>query len=151
MRIFVDANILVTVLCNEYPRFTSCARVLSLSDHQGFEVFTSPLCLAIAFYFAEKKSGNEIARNKIAVLSQKLKIAGQDESTVRSTIRNKSIHDFEDGLEYYAAHQSKCRCIVTDDSSGFYFSALEVLTAEDFLLKHVVKKVNIRHADTGRN
>ena len=29
MRIFLDANILVTVLCNEYPRFTYCSRVLS--------------------------------------------------------------------------------------------------------------------------
>lgn len=31
-RLFLDANILVTVLCNEYPRFGACARVLSLAD-----------------------------------------------------------------------------------------------------------------------
>lgn len=54
-RIFLDANILVKVLCNEYPKFTECARVLSLADDKRFEVYTSPLCLAIAGHFARKK------------------------------------------------------------------------------------------------
>lgn len=48
MRIFLDANIPVTVLCNEYPLFTACSRVLSLCDNTRFQVYTSPLCLAIA-------------------------------------------------------------------------------------------------------
>ena len=64
-RIFLDANVLVTVLCNEYPRFGACARVLSLADDKRFEVYTSPLCLAIGAYFAEKKSGKKLARNTI--------------------------------------------------------------------------------------
>ena len=55
MKIFLDANILVSVLNKEYPLFTYSARVLSLMDHPKFEVYTSPICLAIAFYFAEKK------------------------------------------------------------------------------------------------
>ena len=65
MRIFIDANILVTVLCNEYPQFAFCARILSLCDNKKFEVFSSPLCLAIAYYFAEKKNGHSLARKKI--------------------------------------------------------------------------------------
>ena len=56
MRIFLDANVLVSVLNKEYPLFTYSSRILSLADHKGYEVFTSPLCLTIAFYFAEKKN-----------------------------------------------------------------------------------------------
>lgn len=140
MRIFLDANVLISVLCNEYPQFTFCSRVLSLADNPKFEVYTSPLCLAIAFYFAEKKNGNAKARNKIAILSTKLHLTSVDELTVTKTNANKRIHDFEDGLQYYSAVNSKCKAIVTHNKDDFYFSELEVLNAEEFLLKHVAKK-----------
>ena len=55
MRIFLDANILVSVLNKEYPLFTYTSRIISLADKKKFTLFTSPVCLAIAFYFAEKK------------------------------------------------------------------------------------------------
>jgi predicted nucleic acid-binding protein len=139
MRVFVDANILISVLCNEYPQFTYCARLLSLSDNPKFEVYTSPICLAIAYYFAEKKNGNDLARKKISLLCSKLRITMVDESAVRKTNSNKAIHDFEDGLQYYSALGSKCKCIVSHDREDFYFSEIEVLGAEDFLLKHVAK------------
>ncbi len=55
MKVFVDANVLVSVLNKEYPLFTQSARILSLAGSKNFEIYTSPICLAIAFYFAEKK------------------------------------------------------------------------------------------------
>lgn len=138
MKIFLDANVLVTVLCNEYPQFVFCSRVLSLCDDKRFEVFTSPLCLAIAFYFAEKKNGTAAARKKINLLAGKIRITTVDIRVVKRTIANKSINDFEDGLEYYSALQSKCRCIVTSDINDFYFSEIEILNAQDFLIKYAV-------------
>lgn len=139
MRIFLDANILVTVLCNEYPQFTFCSRILSLCDDKKFEVYTSPLCLAIAFYFAEKKNGNHLARKKINTLSEKIRISAMDQASVRKTVANKSINDFEDGLEYYSAIQSKCSCIITNDKNDYYFSEVEIVNAHDFLVKYVVR------------
>ncbi len=139
MRVFLDANILITVLCNEYPLFTYCARVLSLADNSKFQIYTSPLCLAIAFYFTEKKNGTALAKKKIVLLSEKLKITSIDEITVKKAATNKSIEDFEDGLQYFSALQAKCKYIVTEDQNDFYFSDIPVLSAEQFLLKHVVK------------
>lgn len=138
-RIFLDANILVTVLCNEYPQFTVCARVLSLVDDKRFEVYTSPLCLATAGHFAGKKNGKQLAKKKIALLLEKLKITNVDGTSAQRTIANKKVHDFEDGLEYYSAVDAKCSCIVTYDKKDFYFSEMEVLDAREFLLKHAVK------------
>jgi len=137
MKIFLDANILVTVLCNEYPLFSYCSRVLSLCDNPRFEVYTSPICLAIAFYFAEKKNGTALAKKKIALLSEKLKIAIVDGDAVQKASSNKAINDFEDGLEYYAAINAKCKCIVTHDKDDFHFSQIDILSAEEFLLKHI--------------
>ena len=84
-RIFLDANVLVTVLCNEYPRFTACARLLSLADDPRFEVYTSPLCLAIGAYFAEKKSGRKMAREKITFrrFSPPLRLIGPKFMSIR--------------------------------------------------------------------
>jgi len=145
MRIFLDANILVTVLCNEYPRFGACARVLSLADDKRFEVYTSPLCLAIGAYFAEKKSrstagGKKLARSKIALLAEKLKITAVDASVAERTLANVKITDIEDGFEYYSALDARCTCIVTYDKRDFHFSDLEVLDAEAFLLEYAVKQ-----------
>src|SRR5688572_14764421 len=103
MRVFLDANVLVSVLNKEYPVFSYSSRVLSLADDPRFRVYTSPLCLAIAFYFAEKKHGNAMARKKINILVQKLKFTTINEHTVFAVERNRKIHDFEDGLQYYSA------------------------------------------------
>ena len=136
MRIFLDANILVSVLNKEYPLFSHSSRIVSLADTKEFEVFTSPLCLAIAFYFAEKKN-KKTARQKIRLLSEHLSISPVTESAVKKTAANVAIHDFEDGLEYYAAIESKCQCIITEDVKDFYFSSIEVLDCKQFFNKYL--------------
>lgn len=139
MRIFLDANILVSVLNKEYPLYSYSSRILSLTDRRDFDVFTSPMCLAIAFYFAEKKN-RKTAREKIRLLSEHLSIAPVSETTVRKTTKNSTIHDFEDGLEYYAALESKCECIITEDVNDFYFSEIEIITGEKFFGKYLKVK-----------
>ena len=136
MKIFIDANIIVSVLNKEYPLFSYSSRVLSLCSNSKFELFTSPVCLAIAFYFSEKKSGNTLARKKVEMLCENISITDTGESIVRKAIANKKVHDFEDGLEYYSALGSGCKCIVTEDTNDFYFSEIDVLTSERFLEKY---------------
>lgn len=137
LRIFLDANILVSVLNKEYPLFTYSSRILSLASHPNFEVYTSPPCLAIAFYFAEKKHSSVIAKQKINLLCQHIKIAENSSKGVSSTLSNKKIHDFEDGLEYYAALEQDCKCIITEDIGDFYFSDIEVLNCQDFFKRYL--------------
>lgn len=140
MKIFVDANILISVLNKEYPLFTHSARILSLSGNNNFEIYTSPICLAIAFYFAEKKYKTKLAREKIALLCQHIFIAPTTGSVVENTISNKKINDFEDGLEYYSAIESNCSYIITEDKNDFYFSEIPVMNSKTFFEKIVAKK-----------
>lgn len=133
---FVDANILVAVLNKEYPLFSYAARVLSLNDSPKFDIYTSPVCLAIAFYFSEKKSGNVLARKKMKHLCSNIHITDTGHGEAMKSISNKKIHDFEDGLEYYSALNPGCKCIVTEDVDDFYFSEIEVLRPKEFLLKY---------------
>lgn len=137
MKIFIDANILVSVLNKEYPLFINSSRIISLADNTRFRLYTSPVCLAIAFYFSEKKSGAALAKKKIKILSQKINITSTDGKTVINSLENAAVNDFEDGLEYYSAMQSGCKCIVTEDIADFYFSKLEVLSCKTFIEKYL--------------
>jgi len=133
MKVFVDANILVATLNKEYPLFTWSSRILSLNQSQNVRLFTSPLCLAIAFYFSGKKCGAKMAKQKIDLLCNYIAITSVNEEITRNALKNQKIHDFEDGLEYYSAIDSKCDFIVTEDRKDFYFSEIEVVGCEEFL------------------
>ena len=137
MKVFLDANILVAVLNKEYPLFSYASRILSLTERKNFQVFTSPICLAIAFYFAEKKSGTTLARKKITLLTSHIDIAPTNKEAVLKTINNKRIIDFEDGLEYYSALESGCQTIITEDQGDFYFSEIEVVSCREFMKKYL--------------
>ena len=138
VRIFLDANVLVSVLNKEYPLFTYSSRILSLATNPKFEVYTSPLCLAIAFYFAEKKHKSILAKQKIKILCEHILIAENLTDGILKTISNKKIHDFEDGLKYYAAKEVKCKCVITEDIDDFYFSEIEVLDCKSFFDKYLI-------------
>ena len=137
MNVFLDANVLISVLNKEYPSYAFTARLLSL-DSRRFRLFTTPLCLAIAFYFAEKKRGNKAAKAKIEILAQHLHIAENKKEDVFDVLKNRKINDFEDGLEYYAAIKSNFGFIITEDVDDFYFSEIEVMKPKEFLMTHAV-------------
>ncbi len=140
MKVFVDANILVSVLNKEYPLFTYTSRILSLAGSDDFSIFTSPVCLAIAYYFAGKKYKSAKAKEKISLLCKQIEIAEATKSSVQKALKNKSVLDFEDGLEYYSAEESTCTCLVTEDINDFHFAKMEVLTSEAFFLKYMKRK-----------
>ena len=139
MKVFLDANILVSVLNKEYPLFPFTSRILSIDQSSRFKLYTSPLCLAIAFYFAEKKSKSTVAKQKVKLIAENLNIASNSAATVKLALGNPSVHDFEDGLEYYAAKESQCTCIITENANDFYFSELEILNSQDFFKKYMAK------------
>ncbi len=137
MNIFLDANIIVSVINKEYPLFNHTARILSLAGHSKFEFYTSPICLAIAFYFSSKKVSEAKAKEKISILCRYIKIADADQLGVEKALANKKICDLEDGFEYYAAERVGCQVILTENKEDFYFSEMEVLNASEFIAKKV--------------
>ena len=139
MKIFLDANILVSVLNKEYPSFTYTSMIISLADKTKFTLYTSPVCLAIAFYFAEKKYKSVSAKKRIEILCEHINIAGVTRNTVLQSLQNRAVNDFEDGLEYYSAIENKCECIITEDINDFYFSKIEVISSENFFEKYLLK------------
>ncbi|VAW23508.1 hypothetical protein MNBD_BACTEROID01-2573 [hydrothermal vent metagenome] len=50
MRVFIDVNVIISVLNKEYPLFSNAARVLSLNNTKGVQLFTSPLSSVIFIF-----------------------------------------------------------------------------------------------------
>jgi predicted nucleic acid-binding protein len=135
MKLFLDANILVSVVNYELPLFPYSSRVLSLQKkNPQFELFTSPICLAITFYFAQKKCSTEKALQKMKILSEQIKITSVGPKEVIELNKNKSILDYEDGLQYYSALSEDCDAIITEDLNDFHFSKIPVYNSKDFIL-----------------
>ncbi len=131
--VFLDANILISVLNKEYPLFISSARVLSLADAEGFKLYTSALSLGITHYFAEKKSGRKMANKKISLFLEKIHIVDCGHEEAQQVISLGTDVDFEDALQYFSACNSMCSCIVSSNLKDYYFSSLPVLTPAQFL------------------
>lgn len=138
MKLFLDANVLISVLNKEYPLYSYSARILSLNKKSRFKLYTSTLCLAIAFYFSAKKSGKIEAKRKIALLLDNISITSMDENVAKKAITNKQVIDFEDGLQYYSALQESCDVIITEDAKDFYFSEIEVSDCKAFILNNSI-------------
>ena len=76
----------------------------------------------------------EMAKKKITLLTQKLNISEMGKNEVIEAVKNQKIKDFEDGLQYYSAINSKCEIIITEDKSGFYYSKIKVMGAQEFMI-----------------
>jgi len=68
---------------------------------------------------------------------QHIDIADCGSKEATQAILNKKIHDFEGGLQHYAALHAGCKCIVTSDLDDFYFSEIEVTEPEKFFRKYI--------------
>ncbi|MBS1615721.1 MAG: PIN domain-containing protein [Bacteroidetes bacterium] len=134
MRIFLDTNIIASVLLKETPRMRASAAVMSLIDSRRFDVYTSALTLATCFYLSEKKFGKTAAKLRLDSVANHLNIARCDVQEVRSAFSMPAIEDFEDGLQYFAAKRQNCQAIITYDQGGFYYSDIPVYSPDDFLL-----------------
>jgi predicted nucleic acid-binding protein len=133
-KVYLDANIIVAVINNEYPVLPDCAKVLSLCTDVRFRVYTSPLCLGIAFYYAQKKTSTQNALAIIKNLSEKILVVSNTEYHIKQTLANNKILDFEDGMQYYAAMEAGCHAIVTHNQKDFHFSEISIFSAKDYLV-----------------
>ena len=137
-RIFLDANVIISVLNREYPLFRMSSRVLSLSENPAYKLCTSATSLAICFYFATKTSGENKAREKIKMLCEWIEVAEAGSKEVHAALSNPQVLDFEDGIQYYAAKHSGCQFIITENQNDFYFSEIQVMNCEHFLRQVVL-------------
>ena len=84
-RVFVDANIVIDLLCERYPWFPKVLRIFSMGDLGQIKLFCSSLSLGTASYIMEtRKLGTQDIFDSIALLCKMCTPTTVDESVVKS-------------------------------------------------------------------
>lgn len=132
-RVFVDANIVIDLLCERYPWFTKVMRLFSMGDKGQVDLFCSSLSLATASYIMEtrKMSPQEIF-DAIELLCQMCTPSTVDAGVVSGAL-NSGFTDFEDALQHGSALTVGADCIVTRNKKDFKASEIPVYEIDEFL------------------
>ena len=132
-RIFVDANIVVDLLCERYPWFPSVMRIFNMADLGQIELYCSSLSLGTASYLMEtRKMSPEEIFDAIDLLCQMCTPTVVDASVVRQAL-DSDFTDFEDALQHFSAVTVDADCIVTRNKKDFGASEIPVYTLDEFM------------------
>lgn len=132
-RIFVDANIVVDLLCERYPWFPSVMRIFNMADLGQIELYCSSLSLGTASYLMEtRKMSPEEIFDAIDLLCQMCTPTVVDASVVRQAL-DSDFTDFEDALQHFSAMTVDADCIVTRNKKDFGTSEIPVYTLDEFM------------------
>ena len=133
MRIFIDTNVLIDLLC-EREGYEQAGHILALSDNPQCVLYTSVLSIANLAYILRKALKGKALYHSLNKLSHRLNISPMtQESFERALLLEAS--DFEDALQYYSALQADCEVIVTRNKKDFKFSEITVSSPDEFLVQ----------------
>ena len=132
-RVFIDANIVVDLLCERYPWFPSVMRIFNLADLKQIELYCSALSLGTASYLMEtrKMSPQDIFEG-IDLLCQICTPTVVGASVVKQALHS-DFTDFEDALQHFSAKTIHADYIVTRNKKDFGPSEIPVYELDEFL------------------
>ena len=132
-RVFVDANIIIDLLCERYPWFPQVMRIFNMGDRGQIELYCSSLSLGTASYLMEarKMSPQDIFEG-IDLLCQICTPTVVDVSVVRAAL-DSDFTDFEDALQHFSAKTVDAECIVTRNKKDFNTSEIPVYELDEFM------------------
>ena len=132
-RVFVDANIVIDLLCERYPWFPSVMRIFNMADLGQIELYCSALSLGTASYLMEtRKMTSQEIFDSIDLLCEMCMPTAVDATVVRQAL-DSGFTDFEDALQHYSAKTVNADCIVTRNKKDFSSSDIPVYELDEFI------------------
>lgn len=112
-----------------------CAERLLTIGKDSMKFYISYLTVANFAYIVRKMPRETI----LYMLRQMCDIFKIVKNTKEQIQRNIFLNpsDFEDGLQYQAAMDAGCDCIITRNQKDFQFAKIPVMSASEFLAKHL--------------
>ena len=131
--IFLDTNFLIDYFVRE--DYNSDAERLLTIEKDSMKFYISYLTVANFAYIVRKMPRETI----LYMLRQMCDIFKIVKNTKEQIQRNIFLNpsDFEDGLQYQAAMDAGCDCIITRNQKDFQFAKIPVMSASEFLAKHL--------------
>lgn len=130
MKIFLDTNFIIDYLIREEYK-ASCEQLLSIGIRNKFEFCISYLTVA-NFAYILRKTDVQVLHNYIKRICNLFYIVPSSGNQILNSLKLKA-NDFEDGLQYQAAIDYGCDCIISRNAKDFKFAKIPVLTAQEFI------------------
>lgn len=133
-RIFLDINFVVDYLLREEYKHDA-QKFLEVAAKRGCEFYISYLTIANFAYIARKLDKVTLYQHlkKLCLL---FNIVKNDNLQIFTAIKINA-SDFEDALQYAAAMDADCDCIITRNSKDFEFSEIPILKATECTEKYL--------------
>lgn len=132
-RIFLDTNFLMDYFIRE-EYHDMAEKLLLLARNKKYFLFVSYLSVANFAYIVRKLPSSTVG-SMIYRMCTSLKVISNTQEQILKSLKLDA-KDFEDGLQYQAAKDAKCDCIITRNQKDFSFSSLPVLSPEDFIANY---------------
>lgn len=132
MKVFLDTNVLIDYLLKRESGMSAAVDILLLGNSKILDLCLSDLTIANAAYIVRREYGMEEFRKVLRVLSRCYTVVPIGERAVNEAL-SAEWKDFEDSMQYYAAVDAACECIVTRNVKDFSQSEIPVYTPAEFL------------------
>jgi predicted nucleic acid-binding protein len=131
-RLFIDTNVMLDLLGERIPFYSSIAKIATLADKGQVNLVASALSYATVSYFLCKNETVDIAKEKLRKFRIISEICDLDGQIIEKGL-NSNFTDIEDAFQYFSALKSECNLLITRNSKDFKDSKIPVMTAEEFL------------------
>lgn len=130
MKLFLDTNFLADWLFRDEYK-TDCERLLKLGELHKYTFAVSFLSLANLAYIARKQPKSLLYSNLINICNMFEVVANNKSHLLKAISVNP--RDYEDAIQYAAAVDAGCDCIISRNEKDFEFSEIPVFSTADFL------------------
>ena len=126
---FLDTNFIIDYFIRE--DYNGVSEQLLAMGRNNLKFYISYLTVA-NFAYIVRKMPKDVVTSMIQRICETFKIIRNTKEQIeRNVILNPS--DFEDGLQYQAAMDGGCDCIISRNQKDFKFSEIPVMDASEFL------------------
>ncbi len=133
MKVFVDTNIIIDLLCTREPFAKDAAEIFKMGYEKRIDLYLSSLTVINAIYVCRKYGYN----NSDIIISLKKLCSFCNVTSIGSNEIHESFSssgsDFEDMVQLHSAVASGADCIVTRDKTGYELSPIQVFEPKEFI------------------
>ena len=132
MRVFLDTNVMIDLLCERKPHYDTAAKIMVLKEKGLVQIIVASLSFATCHYVLSKSFGKISASELLKKFRILCEVAEVDEINIDKSLFSK-FTDFEDAIQYFSALKANADCLITRNSKDFILSEIPIFSPQEFL------------------
>ena len=134
MKVLIDTNVILDVLCNRKMFVEDSLKIFKLSEAKQIEGYISALSIANIIYIMRKELSHINVKKTLDMLSHIFNIIELNEQDLMEAC-NLQFSDHEDGINCHQAFRIKADYIITRNIKDYKNSVIKPISPNEFI-KH---------------